>query len=93
MRPYWRESLVALDLAQILTWDEPMFKQRFAGTPMVRAKRHGLFRNICVALGNIGSPADLPCLEKAAADPHPLIAEHAQWAISEIRSRHGPFGS
>jgi epoxyqueuosine reductase len=31
----------------------------------------------------------LPALEVAAADPHPLIAEHAAWAIAEIRQRHG----
>jgi len=44
-------------------------------------------RNVCVALGNVGDPSDLPPLERAAADPEPLIAEHAAWAIQRIRER------
>jgi epoxyqueuosine reductase len=42
---------------------------------------------VCVALGNVGVPSDLPALERAAADPEPLIAEHAAWAIQQIRDR------
>jgi epoxyqueuosine reductase len=42
---------------------------------------------VCVALGNVGDPSDLPALERAAADPEPLIAEHAAWAIQRIRDR------
>ncbi|HEY3660075.1 MAG TPA: hypothetical protein VGK91_02480, partial [Candidatus Udaeobacter sp.] len=30
---------------------------------------------------------DLPALELAVADPEPLIAEHAAWAIQQIRDR------
>jgi epoxyqueuosine reductase len=44
-------------------------------------------RNVCVALGNVGIASDLPALELAAADPEPLIAEHARWAIEQIRAR------
>jgi epoxyqueuosine reductase len=42
---------------------------------------------VCVALGNVGDESDLPALERAAADPEPLIAEHAAWAIQQIRDR------
>jgi epoxyqueuosine reductase len=42
---------------------------------------------VCVALGNVGDPSDLPALERAAADPEPLIAEHAAWAIQQICDR------
>jgi epoxyqueuosine reductase len=42
---------------------------------------------VCVALGNVGDQSDLPALERAAADPEPLIAEHAAWAIQQIRDR------
>jgi epoxyqueuosine reductase len=44
-------------------------------------------RNVCVALGNVGTLDDLPALEQAARDPEPLIAEHAQWAIARLQSR------
>jgi epoxyqueuosine reductase len=35
----------------------------------------------------VGDSADLPALKRAAADPEPLIAEHAVWAIKQIRER------
>jgi len=40
-------------------------------------------------LGNVGTKEDLPALEHAADDPEPLIAEHAEWAIRQIRGRLG----
>jgi len=53
---------------------------------MLRTKRRGLLRNVCVALGNNVDPAALPALEKAAGDPEPLIAEHATWAIQQLQT-------
>jgi epoxyqueuosine reductase len=73
-----------LDLLQI---DEQGFKQRFAGTPMLRTKRKGLLRNVCVALGNTADSTAIPALERAANDREPLIAEHARWAIDQIEKR------
>jgi epoxyqueuosine reductase len=35
----------------------------------------------------VGDQDDLPALEAAAADAEPLIAEHATWAIDQIRRR------
>jgi len=86
MRPHARTDLEVLDLIELLSLDEAGFKTRFAGTPMLRTKRRGLLRNVCVALGNLGDPASLPALQKAAQDPEPLIAEHAKWAIETITS-------
>ena len=54
---------------------------------MLRAKRRGLIRNVCVALGNVGMPGALAKLEKVAQDPEPLIQEHARWAMEAILSR------
>jgi epoxyqueuosine reductase len=45
-----------------------------------------------VALGNTGGTDDLAALQKAAADPEPLIAEHASWALREIERRCGTAG-
>lgn len=74
-------------LADLVTMDEPEFLRRFAGTPVTRAKRAGLARNACVALGNVGEPRDLPALDAALLDPSPLVQEHAAWAIERIRER------
>jgi epoxyqueuosine reductase len=88
MQPHARKDLEQPDLIELLQLDEAGFKSRFAGTPILRTKRRGLFRNVCVALGNTGDACALPHLQKAAADPEPLIAEHAHWAITRV-SRAG----
>ena len=72
-------------MIELLQLDEAGFKSRFAGTPILRTKRRGLLRNVCVALGNVGDASALPHLQKAASDPEPLIAEHARWAIAQIQ--------
>jgi epoxyqueuosine reductase len=87
MKEHLRPDLTAPELVEMLTLDEPGFKKRFAGTPMLRTKRRGLLRNVCVALGNTGDSSVLPALEKATTDPDPLIAEHARWAGERIRER------
>jgi epoxyqueuosine reductase len=61
----------------------------FRNSPIKRIKRRGFLRNVCVALGNVGDLSDLPALERATADSERLIAEHAKWAIHQIRSRQG----
>jgi epoxyqueuosine reductase len=71
----------------LLQLDEAGFKSRFSGSPILRTKRRGFLRNVCVALGNTGDESALPHLQKASADSEPLIAEHARWAVAEIESR------
>jgi epoxyqueuosine reductase len=86
MRPHYRPGLAAPDLIELLALDESAFQQRFAGTPIRRAKRRGLLRNVCVALGNCGDERALPALQRAAADAEPLVAEHARWAVARLQS-------
>jgi epoxyqueuosine reductase len=87
MKAQARADLQSPDLIELLQLDEASFKSKFAGTPMLRTKRRGLLRNVSVALGNAGDASALPVLGKAARDPEPLIAEHAQWAIGQITAR------
>jgi epoxyqueuosine reductase len=86
MAEHRRAGLESPDLAELLSLDEAGFRARFAGTPILRAKRRGFLRNVCVALGNIGGASALPALHRAASDPEPLIAEHASWAIEQINA-------
>ena len=90
MKAHARPDLVVPDLIELLQLDDVAFKTRFAGTPMLRTKRRGVLRNVCVALGNVGTESALPFLEKAANEKEPLIAEHAAWAVQQIRSRPAP---
>jgi epoxyqueuosine reductase len=87
MRPHAREDLRVPDLIELLALDNAGFKAKFAGTPMLRTKRRGLLRNVCVALGNVGDERALPALEKALQDHEPLIREHAKWARDRIQER------
>lgn len=87
MKQHARPDLAAPDLVELLVLDDAGFKRHFASTPMLRTKRRGLLRNVCVALGNVGDATALPALTRAAEDAEPLIAEHAHWAIEQIHER------
>jgi len=87
MKEYARPDLAAQDLLELLALDDAGFKARFTGTPILRTKRRGVLRNVCVALGNVGDETALPALRKSAEDSEPLIAEHAHWAIAQIEAR------
>ncbi len=84
MKSHARPELATPDLIELLGLDEATFKARFAGTPILRTKRRGLLRNVCVALGNSRDQAARPALERAAKDLEPLIAEHARWALEQL---------
>jgi epoxyqueuosine reductase len=84
-----RPSTVGIPLRDYLGLSDEDFRSLFRNSPIKRIKRRGFLRNVCVALGNVGDPSDLAALGRAAADPEPLIAEHAKWAIHQIRSRCG----
>ncbi len=87
MKAHARPDLIRPDLLALLALDDSSFKAKFAGSPVLRTKRRGLLRNVCVALGNVGDASAIPALERAVADPEPLIAEHAIWALAQIRQR------
>lgn len=74
-------------LRDFLTLTDTSFQTLFRHSPIRRIKRPAFLRNVCIALGNTGTLADLAALEEAAHDAHGLIAEHANWAIQEIQLR------
>jgi len=76
-----------MSLRDYLKLSDSEFRALFKNSPIKRIKRCGFLRNVCVALGNVGDLSDLPALEHAAADPDPLVAEHAVWAIGRIQER------
>jgi epoxyqueuosine reductase len=72
------------DLIELLGLDQAAFSSRFRGSPIKRAKRRGLLRNVAVALGNCGDLAAVPALALALADPEPLVRGHAAWALGRL---------
>ena len=83
-----RPAVTQMRLCDFLALDEEQFRNMFRGSPIRRVKRRGFLRNVCVALGNVGTREDLPALVNAARDQEPLVAEHAVWAIEQIKDRY-----
>ena len=78
-------SLFNPPLEALSTLSEEDFKRAFARSPIKRAKYRGWLRNLCVAIGNSGSTHFTPWLESARHHPDPVVREHAEWALSQLR--------
>jgi len=68
-------------LEDLAALSEEEFQAMFARSPVARAGRRGLLRNVAVALGNSGAKQARKALERLAGEADPLIAEHARWAL------------
>ena len=79
-----RTGFSALELVPLLTMTQDEFAARFHNTPIKRAKRVGLQRNACVALGNIGDQRAVPALGDALLEGEPLVRGHAAWALGRL---------
>jgi epoxyqueuosine reductase len=82
-----RPGAEAPDLAGLASLDEASFRDRFRRSPVKRAKRRGLVRNVAVALGNAGSAGHRSWLERLAGDDDPVVREHAAWALRRLDER------
>ena len=76
------------ELIPLLSLTEEQFRERFRHSPIRRAKRRGLLRNVCVALGNCGNQRAVPALIGALQDNEALIRGHAAWALGRIGGEH-----
>lgn len=76
--------MATLDLTELLELSEEEFRRRFRGSPILRAKRVGLQRNACVALGNRGDPVAIPALGRALVAGEALVRGHAAWALGRM---------
>lgn len=76
-----RDDHATLPLAELLTLDQATFRSRFRGSPILRAKRHGLARSAAIALGNAPDPAAADALAAALVDPEPVVRGAAAWAL------------
>jgi epoxyqueuosine reductase len=81
-----RAELVAPALGDLLALDDPGFRQVFAGSPIKRIGRDRMVRNAAIAAGNSGNRDYLPRLRELAEDSNPVVAEAAEWAISQINT-------
>jgi epoxyqueuosine reductase len=82
-----RTGLYAPDLIPLLSLTEEEFGRRFRGSPIRRAKRRGLLRNVAVALGNSKSREALAPLIRALDEQEALVRGHVAWALGQIGSQ------
>ena len=74
-----------VELAEhLLSLDDAAFSRAFRGSPLKRARRAGLLRNVCVGLGNRGEEDGVPVLKGALRDDEPLVRGHAAWGLGRI---------
>ena len=82
-----RHNFAAPALIPLLELDDEAFRERFHNSPVKRAKRVGLQRNVCVALGNIADPVAVPALISCLNGPDDIVRLHAAWALGQIGGR------
>ncbi len=71
-------------LAELAALDDAGFRTMFAGSPIKRTGRDRFVRNVLVAIGNSAEPTLLPQAERLRADPDPVVAEAAAWAVARL---------
>ena len=81
-----RAELLAPHLADLAALDDAAFRQIFAGSPVKRIGRDRFLRNVLTAIGNSGQTALLAPARALTADPAPLVAEAARWAVARLET-------
>ena len=79
-----RTGLVNPALAWLAAMSVEGFRAAFRQSPIRRAKRAGIRRNVAIAMGNSGNSEFLPALDGLACDEDESVAESAQWAKSRL---------
>ncbi len=73
------------DLLGLLRMSPESYRRDFRGSPLLRAKRHGLLRNAIVVAGNLGLPGAVSALAGILLhEEEPLLRAHAAWALGRL---------
>lgn len=72
-------------LETLASLSEREFAEMFRSSPVKRARYAGFLRNVAVAMGNSGSGKFRAPLEKMAQSGDAMVAEHARWALAQLR--------
>ena len=87
-----RPAVTPPELALLAALDDAQFRRRFAGSAIKRIGRDRLLRNVAYALGNSGSTAARPAVERLLADASPLVRDAARWALSRLAAQPAKTG-
>ncbi|CAH2599468.1 Epoxyqueuosine reductase [Rhodovastum atsumiense] len=84
-----RPDLLAPPLAELAALDDAGFRARFAGSPVKRIGHGRFLRNVLIAIGNAGDAALIPAAAARLADPDPVVADAAAWALARLHAAGG----
>jgi epoxyqueuosine reductase len=86
-----RNGLDDATLTDLFTWTEEQFRQRLAGSGILRIGHERWLRNIAVAIGN-GEPSDRSrgALRERRDDASALVREHVAWALHRLSTDGAP---
>jgi len=82
LRP--RPELTAPRLVDLLALDDVAFRALFSKSPIKRVGRDRFVRNVLYAAGNSGDLALLEPVRTLLADPDPVVADAATWALERL---------
>jgi epoxyqueuosine reductase len=77
-------------LAELAGLDDADFRTRFAGSPIKRIGRDRFLRNVLYAIGNSGDAALAPVAAAHRAEPDPVVADAAGWAMTQLADTASP---
>ena len=81
-----RPENTAPRLGELAALDDAGFRARFAGSPIKRIGRDRFMRNVLIAIGNSADLSLVPAARHLTADPNPIIAEAAHWALGRLHA-------
>ncbi len=83
-----RHGLEAIDLLALFALDESQFLDLTEGSAMRRVNYEQWQRNLAVAIGN-STPSEnaIQLLRSRLANCTPLVAEHIQWALTQLAAK------
>jgi epoxyqueuosine reductase len=79
-------------IESLLAMDEREFDRLTQGSALGRPGREGLVRNALIVLGNTGTRANIPAIERVIErETSELLRDAARWAIAAIEARDKPL--
>jgi epoxyqueuosine reductase len=90
-----RPGLNAPPLADLWRRSDTDLRALIKGSAMTRAKLTGLRRNLAIAIGNSGDAGALAALDATGPDrasvADPVVSEHVDWALTQVKGQRSTF--
>ncbi|WP_421702350.1 tRNA epoxyqueuosine(34) reductase QueG [Aliiroseovarius sp.] len=82
-----RDDLLAPKLADLVALGDSEFRSFFSGSPVKRLGRDRFVRNVLYAIGNSRDVSLIPTVRQLVADPAPVVADAARWALEILENK------